>query len=100
MTGLDMENVKLVPYWDVKNIKEIKTEKDVATEFEATFLRILLKEMRNTIPDSGLFSSFSEKMYTDMFDMTVADTLASSDKLGLSDYIENAIKSYKQVKNL
>jgi len=95
-----MENIKLIPYWDVKSIEGIKNVKDVAKEFEATFLRILLKEMRKGIPESGLFSSFSDKMYLDMFDMTVAKTLASSNRLGLSDYIEQALKAYGKAENL
>ncbi|WP_456398043.1 rod-binding protein [Desulfurobacterium sp.] len=90
---------KIIPYWDVTAIRNIKTIKDVAKEFEATFLEMMLKEMRKGIPE-GMFSSFSDKMYTDMFDMTVANKLASSDRFGLAKYIENALNAYKKAENL
>ncbi|WP_457568514.1 rod-binding protein [Desulfurobacterium sp.] len=90
---------KIVPYWDIAGLKNIRSTKDVAKEFEATFLEIMLKEMRKGVPE-GLFSSFSDKMYADMFDMTVADKLASSGRFGLAKYVENALNAYKKAENL
>lgn len=48
-----------------------------AKEFEAIFLNILLREMRRTIPKSGLLSGgFIEEMYTFMADRELSRKLA------------------------
>ncbi|RKY05238.1 hypothetical protein DRP77_01600 [Candidatus Poribacteria bacterium] len=49
----------------------------VAKEFEAIFLNILLREMRRTIPKSGLLSGgFIEEMYTFIADREFSRKLA------------------------
>ncbi len=84
----------IVPYWDVQKISAKKNIDDVAKKFEAMFLKMILKEFRKTIP-KGLFnSSFSSKIYIDMFDMSIAEKLSEKDALGLQEYIKNAIKAY------
>jgi flagellar protein FlgJ len=90
-----MEDIKIKPYWDIKEISQIKSKEEIAKEFEAIFVRMLLKEFRKTIPE-GLFSSFSTKMYLDMFDMQISEAIASSDQLGIKSYILEAIKSYEK----
>ncbi|WP_456464461.1 rod-binding protein [Persephonella sp.] len=89
-------DVKIKPYWEIKDLSQIKEPEEVAREFETMFVRILMKEFRKTL-DGGIFSSsFSYKMYMDMFDMQIAEVIASSDKLGLKQYILDAIKTYEK----
>ncbi len=89
-------DVKIKPYWEIKDLSQIKEPEEVAREFETMFVRILMKEFRKTL-DGGIFSSsFSYKMYMDMFDMQIAEAIASSDKLGLKQYILDAIKTYEK----
>ncbi len=89
-------NIKVRPYWDVKSISQINSPEEVAKEFEAIFVRMILKEFRKSL-DGGIFSnSFSYKMFTDMFDMQIAQVISSSDKLGLKQYIMNALKTYQK----
>ncbi len=89
-------NIKVRPYWEIKDLSQIKSPEEVAKEFEAMFIRMILKEFRKSL-NGGIFSSsFSYRMYTDMFDMQIAETIASSDKLGLKQHIMNAIKTYEK----
>ncbi|MBK3332481.1 flagellar biosynthesis protein FlgJ [Persephonella atlantica] len=91
-----MLDPKIRPYWDVKDISQINSAEEVAKEFEAIFVRMILKEFRKSL-NGGIFSnSFAYKMYTDMFDMQIAEAVSSSDKLGLKQYIMNAIKTYQR----
>lgn len=85
-------NVKA--YWDIQNLDTKKDIDSVAKEFEAMFIRMILKEFRKTIPEGIFNSSFSSKMYLDMFDMQIAEKISESDSIGLKEYIKEAISKY------
>ncbi len=89
-------DVKITPYWDFKSLSQLKKPEDVAKEFETMFVRMLMKEFRKSIPEGLFNSSFSSKMYLDMFDMEISEAVASSDKLGLKSYILNALEAYNR----
>ncbi|MCV2401502.1 flagellar assembly peptidoglycan hydrolase FlgJ [Marinomonas sp. C2222] len=61
--------------------------KDVAQQFESIFINMLLKNMRSTNEAIGsdLFSSNQTKQYQDMMDSQMAQSIASSGGIGLSD---------------
>jgi len=63
--------------------------RQAAEMFEAYFLQMMFREMRNTTFDEqGLFPrSNAEKIFTDMLDEEVANTAASRSALGLADMI-------------
>ncbi|NPA52968.1 MAG: flagellar biosynthesis protein FlgJ [Aquificae bacterium] len=90
------------PYWDVKNLKNIKTAQEASQTFEAFFIKTLLKEFRKTIPEGLFNTSFSSKMYLDLFDMQIAQTISQTDQLGIKEHILtglnqiNASKIYRQ----
>ncbi len=88
--------LKINPYWDIKDIRQIKKPEEVSKEFETMFVRMLLKEFRKSIPEGLFNSSFSSKMYWDMFDMQISEVISSSDKLGIKSYIQQALKVYKR----
>ncbi|WP_457639036.1 rod-binding protein [Persephonella sp.] len=89
-------NVKIKPYWDVKDLSQLKKPEEIAQEFEAMFVRMVLKEFRKSL-DGGIFSnSFSYKMYMDMFDMQIAEAVASSGQLGIKQYVLEAIRAYEK----
>ncbi|NPA16869.1 rod-binding protein [Persephonella sp.] len=89
-------DVKIRPYWDVKDISQLREPEEIAKEFEAMFIRMVLKEFRKSL-DGGIFSnSFSYKMYMDMFDMQIAEAIASSDQIGIKQYVLDAIKAYEK----
>ncbi len=61
-----------------------------ANEMESVFIKMILSEMRKTIPKSDIFNkSFSEEVYRDMLDDEYAKRLSESSALGISDIIYN-----------
>jgi len=60
----------------------------VSQEFEAVFLAQLLKVMRETIEESGLFEGgFGKSIYTELFDQEVSLSIARRGALGISDLL-------------
>jgi Rod binding domain-containing protein len=63
-----------------------------AKEFEATFLSLLLKEMRQTLePDGGLFPGDEGDVQGGMFDLFLSQHLADAGGLGLASVIEHSL---------
>ncbi|KFX81963.1 flagellar rod assembly protein FlgJ, partial [Ralstonia solanacearum] len=60
--------------------------KTVAKQFDAIFVNMMLKQMREASPQSGLFDSASSKMYTSMFDQQLSQTIASRG-VGVADQL-------------
>ena len=59
-----------------------------AKQFEAIFTQMLLKSMRDAVPESGLTGGNESKLYTSMFDQELAQKMASSGRgLGIADMI-------------
>ncbi len=44
----------------------------VAKQVEGMFVQMMLKSMREALPQDGIFSSDSTKMYTSMYDQQIA----------------------------
>ena len=67
-----------------------------ASEFEATFLSMMLKEMRNTLDqgEGGLFGGEGSDSYGGMFDMFMGQHMAEANPLGIG----NAVERYMQNK--
>jgi peptidoglycan hydrolase FlgJ len=67
--------------------------KKACKDFESFFLYYLLKEMRAAVPKEGIMEdSAAQEIYQDMFDEKIADRIAKTRGMGLSDML------YKQVK--
>ncbi|MCL2895310.1 flagellar assembly peptidoglycan hydrolase FlgJ [Brenneria tiliae] len=56
----------------------------VAQQVEGLFVNMMLKSMRNTLPQDGLLSSDQTRMFTSMYDQQIAQNL-SAKGLGLAD---------------
>jgi len=63
-----------------------KAVKQVATQFEALFMQMVLKSMRDASPKSGMLDSSDQQMYTSMLDEQLAQKIASGGT-GLADVI-------------
>ena len=64
----------------------------VCKEFESLFLNYLLKEMRATIPESGLWGGGqAEQIYTSMFDENLSRELAQHGGIGLAQIIQKSV---------
>lgn len=79
--------------------KEMSDEKmrEVADQFEAMIVRMMLKEMRKTVPKEGLLNeSNSTQMYRDMSDDQLARHLAESGNMGLDESIYQELKDKQE----
>ena len=70
----------------VANQDPAKAIKQVATQFEALFMQMVLKSMREASPKSGLLDSPDHQMYTSMLDEQLAQKIAAGGT-GLADVI-------------
>ena len=61
-----------------------------AGQFEALFMQMLLKQMRDALPQDGPLSSETSKTYTTMFDQQLAQQLSKSG-VGLKQVIERQL---------
>jgi flagellar protein FlgJ len=60
--------------------------KATAKQFEALFMNMVLKSMREATPQEGMFDSQQSKMYTSMLDQQLSQTMASRG-IGLADVL-------------
>jgi len=75
----------------VENPQELK---EACSELESLFIFYLLKEMRATIPKTGLISGGrAEEIYTSMLDSQLSKEMASQRGIGLSSLILDRLKS-------
>ena len=66
--------------------------KEAAKHFEAYFLKHMLKEMRETVPESGLWKDgFSKDVYTGMLDEEYASLMADHGGIGLAAVLERQL---------
>lgn len=61
--------------------------KEVARQFETVFLKMMLKSMRDTVPDSELIDGEKTKFYESMYDDQISLDLSKRGNLGLADMI-------------
>lgn len=59
----------------------------VARQFESVFLQMMLKSMRETVGEGGLFDNESMKTYQGMFDEQLALSLSQKGGIGLAESI-------------
>lgn len=60
--------------------------KTVAKQFDAIFVNMMLKQMRDASPQTGLLDSSSSKMYTSMLDQQLSQTMAARG-VGVADQL-------------
>ena len=60
---------------------------EVAAQFEAIFIKMMLKSMRDASLADGLFDSNQSEMYLDMFDNQIALDLSSKGVFGISEML-------------
>jgi peptidoglycan hydrolase FlgJ len=68
--------------------------KEACAELESVFIAYLLKEMRATIPKTGLISGGrAEEIYTSMMDSEISKEMASQRGIGLSSLFLDRFES-------
>ena len=91
-----MDVSKAANYHDFSGLAELRLDaqqnseeaiEPVARQFEGIFLQMMLKSMRDAVPDGGLFEDSGREMYQDMHDKQLAVSLAAQGGIGLADTI-------------
>jgi flagellar protein FlgJ len=86
---------------DVQSVNALKLEakqsspealKAAARQFEAVFMNMLMKSMREATPQDGMFDSEQTRMYTSMLDQQLTQNLASRG-VGLADVMVRQLSS-------
>src|SRR3569623_969069 len=81
-------------YTDFKGLAELRlngsanpdvTLRAAGRQFEALFIQMMLKSMREAPPGDPLLGSNDQKTYQEMFDKEIALTLSGKGSLGLAD---------------
>lgn len=65
--------------------------REVARQFESIFIQIMLKSMRDTLPQGGLFDSDQMTMYQEMFDQQVSLDMSRNGGIGLAAIVERQL---------
>jgi peptidoglycan hydrolase FlgJ len=64
---------------------------DVGEQFESLFVSMLLKEMRASLSEGGLFAGDSADVYGGMFDMFLGQHIASQGAFGIAEMINRQV---------
>jgi len=65
---------------------------DVGQQFESIFVSMLLKEMRQTASDDGLFAGDNADVYGGMFDMFLGQHIASQGAFGIAELLNSRLE--------
>lgn len=65
--------------------------KSAAQQFEAVFLQMVLKAMRDASPKEGLFDSEQSRLYQSLLDQQLSQTLSAKGSTGLAALIEQQL---------
>ena len=68
-----------------------KVTKEVAQQFEAIFINMMLKSMREATDRSGLLDSETTKTYESMFDQQLSTELSANGTFGIAQALQNQL---------
>jgi peptidoglycan hydrolase FlgJ len=84
----------------VKSAAETKRLTDMAKEFEATFVSMLLKDMRQTLgEEDGLFPGDSSDVQGGLFDMFMSKHVSDGAGMGLAAALVRQMQAYPPAAN-
>ncbi len=92
-------------YTDFSGLQKLKASarsespeavKAVAKEFEASFVEMMLKSLRDASSDEGIMESDGSRMYQDMFDKQIAVDISERGDFGVARVIEKQLSKDQQ----
>ena len=92
--ALDVQGVNQLRL-DAKNASP-EALKQAAQQFEAVFMNMLMKSMREATPQDGMFDSEQTRMYTSMLDQQLTQRMASRG-IGLAEVMVRQLSSALEV---
>lgn len=85
-----------MPEPGTEGYEEARTER-AFKELESLFLNLLLKEMRKTVPDGGLFEKNQESsFYEEMLDEVFAKAMAESEQYGVAAQMAKQLREREE----
>ncbi|MEC8347340.1 MAG: rod-binding protein [Pseudomonadota bacterium] len=75
-----------------------KVTKEVAQQFEAIFINMMLKSMREATDRSGLLDSETTKTYESMFDQQLSTELSANGTFGIAQALQNQLNQSQAAK--
>jgi flagellar protein FlgJ len=72
---------------------------DVGEQFESVFVSMLLKEMRQSSSEDGMFAGDSADVYGGLFDTFLGQHIASQGSLGLAEMVNQQISPKSAASN-
>lgn len=90
-TAFDFAGFGALKAQAAKDPKNAEAAKKAAQQFEAMFLQMMLKSMRDAVPKSELFESNAMDTYTQMFDQQVVMAMSERGSTGIAQMIEGFI---------
>ncbi len=77
----------------LKKSKDLKALRESTREFEAIYMMEMMKSMRKTIPEGGLFEKdVADNIYEEMLDMEYARQTAQGKGMGLGEAMYEQMK--------
>ena len=76
--------------------REEKATRETATQFEAMFIQMMLKSMREATEKEGLMTSDHEEVFQEMYDRELSVQLAKRNTLGVADMLVKSINLSRQ----
>ena len=92
--ALDVQGVNQLKL-DAKNASP-ESLKQAAQQFEAVFMNMLMKSMREATPQDGMFESEQTRMYTSMLDQQLTQRMASRG-IGLAEVMVRQLSNALEV---
>lgn len=79
-----------------KKIKNKDKLKEVAEDFEAIFVNMMLKEMRKSINEVGFLKGFREDIFKDMLYWEYSKLIAKNTSLGIAEKVYGMYKDFSE----
>ena len=73
--------------WQARQDGGKESVRAAAQQFESYFLQMMLRSMRQTLAQDGPLDSQETRMFSDMYDQQVAQSVAKTKGLGLADML-------------
>lgn len=74
--------------------------REVADQFEALFVQMMLKSMREATEQGGLFDNDQSKFYQGMFDKQIAMEFSGSKGIGLADMLVKQLRGVVETESM
>ena len=91
-TSYDFAALSALKAQAVRDRSNDETIKETAKQFEAMFLQMMLKSMREAVPQGGLFDSKETQTFEQMLDQQFALAMSERGSTGLSQMVEQFIR--------